>query len=128
MSLIKPLDMKWVPKPWGGESWIYNGPNYCGKKLFIKQGRWLSYHYHDIKDEVLYLESGRVWLTHNEGGLLVYSFEMTAGYAFHVKPGVNHQLQAVEDSVIIEFSTHHEDSDSIRITQDLVCDHEDDGK
>jgi quercetin dioxygenase-like cupin family protein len=127
MPIIKPLDMKYVSKPWGWELHICNGDQYCGKKLFIKQGHWLSYHHHDIKDEVLYVESGRCYFSNDETGIIL-SPELTVGYAFHVKPTVKHQIHAIEDTMIIEFSTHHEDSDSYRTTRDLVCDHEIDGK
>lgn len=126
-GFIKPLDMKFVSKRWGWELWIYNGPTYCGKKLFIKQGRWLSYHHHAIKDEVLFVESGRMWMT-TDLGHGVISVEMPAGNAFHAKPNVKHQMQAIEDTVIFEFSTHHDDEDSIRATTDLVVNHEEDGK
>lgn len=127
MPQIKPLDMKYVPKRWGYEVWIYNGEQYCGKKLFIRQGHWLSYHHHNVKDEVLFVESGRIWFTHDESGIPV-SYELPVGHAFHVKPGTKHQMQAIEDTVLFEFSTHHEDEDSIRTTLDLVVNHEDDGK
>lgn len=123
MATIKPLQMNFVPKRWGYELWIYNGERYCGKKLFIKQGHWLSYHHHNVKDEVLYVESGRIWFTHDEDGTPV-SVELPVGHAFHVAVGVKHQMQAIEDTVLFEFSTHHEDADSIRTTLDLVVNHE----
>lgn len=119
MSLIRPLDMNYVSKPWGWELWIWNGDLYCGKKLFIKQGRHCSYHHHRIKDEVLYIESGKIAMNHDvDGG--VGQIVMPAGYAFHVPTGLNHQMHALEDTVIIEFSTHHEDADSYRKNRDLL--------
>lgn len=118
-GIIKPLDMKYVPKRWGWELWICNNEKYCGKKLFIKQGHHLSYHHHNTKDEVLYVESGRIVFTHNLNDE-VESIEMPAGYAFHVTPGVVHQMQAIEDTMLIEFSTQHFDEDSFRTTTDLV--------
>lgn len=127
MPQIFPLSMKYVQKPWGYEMWIFNGDKYCGKKLFIKQGHWLSYHHHNVKDEVLFVESGRIWFTHNENGGHVSSIELSEGHAFHVAPGVKHQMQGIVDTVIFEFSTHHEDSDSIRTTRDLMVDHGDNG-
>lgn len=118
--------MKYVQKPWGYEQWIYNGDKYCGKKLFIKQGRWLSYHHHLVKDEVLFVESGSIWFTHDESGIIL-SDKLEAGHAFHVKVGVKHQMQAIQDTVLFEFSTHHEDEDSIRTTRELMIDHGDNG-
>jgi quercetin dioxygenase-like cupin family protein len=41
---------------------------------------------------------------------------MWPGEAFHVPPGLRHQMVALEDSTFMEFSTHHLDSDSIRIS------------
>lgn len=46
--------------------------------------------------------------------------ELTAGYAFHVTPGMKHQMHAMEDTMILEFSTQHFDEDSYRDTTDLV--------
>lgn len=40
---------------------------------------------------------------------------LSKGDSFHVPVGTRHFLYAIEDSNIIEFSTHHEDSDSYRI-------------
>lgn len=125
-GLIKPTDMKFVSKRWGWESHICNNDVYCGKQLFIKQGHFLSYHSHFIKDEVLLIFSGRIWMTYDIDG--VKSIEMTPGYAFHVTPGIKHQMHAIEDTVIFEFSTTDRESDSYRTTTDLVVSHEPDGK
>ena len=37
------------------------------------------------------------------------------GDAFHVHTGLRHRMFALEPSEVYEFSTHHEDSDSIRL-------------
>ncbi len=117
MSLIDPKEMNFVSKRW--ELWIWNGDQYCGKKLFIKQGRFCSYHHHKIKDEVLYIESGKIAMNYQQD-LEAKQTIMPAGYAFHVEPGQDHQMHALEDTIIIEFSTHHEDEDSYRTTALLV--------
>lgn len=126
MPVIYPLEMKYVQKSWGWELWVCNGPKYCGKKLFIKQGHWLSFHHHNIKDEVLFVEQGCIWFTHDEHGD-VQSIKLGVGMAFHVKPGVKHQMQAIEDTILFEFSTEHFDEDSYRTTRELVIDHIDNG-
>lgn len=121
--LIKPEKMKFVPKDWGYEIWICNNEMYCGKKLFIRQGKWCSFHYHKIKDEVLYIDSGRIWMNWSENTeSKIYSENMTSGKAFHVTPGLVHQMHAIEDTMILEFSTQHFDEDSYRVTRDLVVD------
>lgn len=119
MSLINPEDMNFVSKPWGYESWICNNEKFCGKILFMKAGYFLSFHSHKIKEEVLFLQSGQMYFVHDEKGLNEKIF-MNPGQAFHVLPGINHQMQAVTDVTIIEFSTQHFDEDSYRITREKV--------
>ena len=124
---VEPLDMKFVPKRWGWELWICNSELYCGKIIFIKQGRYCSFHYHEKKDEHLYVQSGKMWFNW-KSGKIIKSREMGMGHAFHVTPGMPHQMEAIEDTYIIEFSTQHFDEDSFRVTKDLVVNHNDDGK
>lgn len=120
MSLITPNSMEYVPKRWGFEIWICNNEKYCGKKLFIRQGKYCSFHWHEIKDEVLFIDSGRIWMNYKEPDGVIQYIEMYAGQAFHVKPGVIHQMHAVEDTMILEFSTQHFDEDSYRETEKLI--------
>ena len=47
-----------VPKGWGEELIIENNEKYCGKLLIFKAGCKFSMHYHMIKDETWYVESG----------------------------------------------------------------------
>jgi len=121
-GLIKPDDMKYVPKRWGYEIWICNGEKYCGKKLFLRQGKFCSFHWHDIKDEVLFIESGKIWMNYQRREEEQTCVKMEAGYAFHVTPGLKHQMHAIEDTMILEFSTQHFDEDSYRDTTDLIFD------
>ncbi len=39
---------------------------------------------------------------------------MIPGDSVRIRPGTKHRFTGLEDSEIIEFSTHHEDSDSYR--------------
>lgn len=98
-----------VEKIWGEEHWIVNR-EYCGKKLILRQGFRCSMHYHAKKDEVFYLITGRV-LLECDGEARV----LEPGDHHHVEPGMPHRFWGLEDSEIIEFSTHHEDEDSFRL-------------
>ena len=98
-----------VTKVWGEEHWIVNR-DYCGKKLVLRKGHRCSLHFHPVKDEVFYLISGRVFLEIGDKACV-----MEPGDHQHVPPGVEHRFWGLEDSEIIEFSTHHEDDDSKRI-------------
>ena len=52
--------MRYVEKGWGYEKWIVNKEKYCGKLLIFKANKKSSWHYHKLKDEVFYLQSGRI--------------------------------------------------------------------
>ena len=95
-----------VDKPWGYELIWALSDQYCGKKLFIKAGETLSLQFHRVKDEIIYVESGRVEFTIGEPGQAVQHVEIVGpGAAFHVTPGVVHRMRAVEDSFLLEAST-----------------------
>ena len=100
--------IKIVPKEWGEERWIVNR-DYCGKLLILKQGFRCSLHYHKIKDETFYINKGKV-LMECAGQTLI----MKPGDALLIEPNMKHRFTGLEDSEILEFSTHHEDSDSYR--------------
>lgn len=118
-----------VQKGWGREEWIHNSPLYCGKILYINERKRLSFHYHKLKDETFYVQSGTLLLRYytdtnidalitdwKEVSCLDLEFEvLQANDTFHVPVGMRHTLLAYEDSKVFEFSTQHFDSDSIRI-------------
>ena len=58
--------IKFVSKGWGFEKWIANGQEYCGKLLFIAKGKKCSWHYHVLKDEVFYVQSGAIELVYGK--------------------------------------------------------------
>ena len=99
---------KEVPKVWGKETWIVNR-DYCGKKLMLNKGFRCSMHYHKLKDETFYILSRKILL---EIGMKKHI--MLPGNSMLIKPGQKHRFTGLEDSEIIEFSTHHDDSDSYR--------------
>jgi mannose-6-phosphate isomerase len=104
-----------VDKPWGYELIWALSDLYCGKKLFIKAGEALSLQFHKVKDETIYVESGRVEFTLGAPGAAVPNSEIVgAGAAFHVTPGVVHRMRAIDDSTLLEVSTPHLD-DVVRL-------------
>lgn len=110
--------IKFVPKGWGYEWWIDNNEKYCGKLLFIKKGKRTSWHYHNVKEETLYVHSGELTVYYGQDQDPVYSnmVVMKPGDVFFVPQGLIHQLgPANEDTQLFEFSTQHFDDDSIRL-------------
>lgn len=110
-------EIKHVSKGWGYEKWIVNKKEYCGKLLFLKKDKRCSWHYHKLKDEVFYLQSGRMIVRYGEDDDIKKSEELMLepGMNFYIYPGLRHQMEALEDSELFEFSTEHFDSDSYRI-------------
>ena len=109
--------IKFVPKGWGYEKWLVNCPDYCGKILFLAKGKKCSWHYHLLKDEVFYIQKGAIEVSYSNGDNKESADKklLVAGDKFHVPKGLRHQMYALKDTELFEFSTTHFDSDSIRI-------------
>lgn len=133
-------DRKFVSKGWGYEDWIDNNELYCGKDLFIKKGKKLSLHYHNLKTETFFVQSGSVRLVVYLDVTLDSHFKswedfdrilslksnqfdfrdlevltLLPGDSFQVPIGLRHTLFGNLDTHVYEFSTQHFDEDSIRI-------------
>ena len=115
--ILKLCEVKHVSKGWGYEKWIVNKPEYCGKLLFFNKDKKCSWHYHKLKDEVFYLQSGQLLVKYSDQDNIEEAEELTLnpGENFHVYRGLRHQMVALKDSELFEFSTQHFDSDSHRI-------------
>lgn len=111
------VPIKHVDKGWGWEKWIVNCDEYCGKLLFFEKDKRCSWHYHKLKDEVFYLQSGLMLVKFSEEDDIEKSEQiiLQPGDNFHVYRGLRHQMIAIQDSELFEFSTQHFDSDSHRI-------------
>ena len=105
------------PKGWGYEKWIVNNELYCGKLLFFEKNKKCSFHYHKIKTETFYLQSGLIKVLHSYGVDISQAEEVVLkpGDSFQVPVGLKHQMLALEKSELFEFSTQHFEEDSYRI-------------
>jgi mannose-6-phosphate isomerase-like protein (cupin superfamily) len=105
------------PKGWGFEKWITNNDKYCGKLLHFDVGKRCSWHFHKMKDEVFYVNMGLILLKFGNSDEIEISesIELRKGDSFHVPPGLRHQMIALEETDLFEFSTQHFESDSYRI-------------
>jgi quercetin dioxygenase-like cupin family protein len=93
-----------VPKPWGYELHWAKTDRYVGKILHIRAGHALSLQYHNLKDETIYLYSGRLRYEIEVAGQLT-AHDLSAGDAIHVSPGTIHRMTAIEDCDVLEVST-----------------------
>lgn len=99
-----------VPKVWGYEKWLENNEKYCSKLLYINKGYQCSLHYHKKKDEMFIILKGNVRMEIDKKIM-----HMREGHFQRILPGTRHRFRGIEDSIIIEVSTHHEEEDSYRL-------------
>ncbi len=118
IMILKPIK---VEKRWGYELWIHNDPQYCGKLLvFPESGNHFSMHYHMIKNETWYVQSGSFEYHYidTENAKRVRNI-IKEGDVVYIEKGKPHQLVALEDnSIVFEVSTEHFDYDSYRVYRD----------
>ena len=96
-------------KPWGYEKVLIYTEKYLTKELYIKEGFQTSYHYHNDKDETMYILSGAGYI----------EFEDKKEYfgpndSIRIKPNVVHSIVATENTVLHEVSTPYLD-DTVRV-------------
>jgi mannose-6-phosphate isomerase-like protein (cupin superfamily) len=93
-----------VEKPWGYELIWAQTDRYVGKILHVRAGHILSLQFHNEKDETMYVLAGELLLRTREGAKTV-TRSFKAGESAHIPPGLIHQIEAVEDSDVLEAST-----------------------
>jgi quercetin dioxygenase-like cupin family protein len=117
IEYLKEYPPQVVPKEWGSETWVFNNErlNICTKILEIKKDKGFHYHFHLIKEENFYVQKGKVkYFQIDPYTREVECCILNEGESVFLKKGVVHSLLALEDSIIIETSTYHRDSDSHR--------------
>lgn len=87
-------------KPWGYERPIAIFRGLHLKELFFKEGKMSSLHYHENKDELMYVVYGQIRLRRNEDVMI-----MQPGDTAHIQPGQHHRIMPLEDTLILEMGT-----------------------
>lgn len=103
-------------KGWGVEKWFANNPLYCGKLLCFNKGAKFSAHFHDLKNESFYVLKGKIrFIYFDPTNANELAHELNEGDVVDIPRLCVHQVEALEESVIIEVSTQHLESDSYRV-------------
>jgi len=106
--------IKEVKKDWGKEEWFEND-TLCLKKLYVNKDWQCSLHYHKRKDEIFYIEKGEFLIEIQNENEEIKKCRLPEGHYVRVIPHMLHRFTGLKnENVIVEFSTHHEDSDSYR--------------
>jgi mannose-6-phosphate isomerase len=93
-----------VEKPWGYELHWAHTDRYVGKILHVTAGHALSLQYHNVKDETIYVHSGKLLYEIEQNGQLT-KLEMRPGDSMRVTPKTVHRMTAIEDTDVLEVST-----------------------
>jgi quercetin dioxygenase-like cupin family protein len=105
-----------INKGWGSELVIHNSPEYCMKILKFKTEGISSMHFHILKTETWYIQSGNFILRKiNTDTADVICTNLGPGDVVINKPGEPHQLICLNEGEIFESSTQHFDADSYRV-------------
>jgi len=98
---------KKVEKPWGHEIWWARTDRYVGKILHVRKGESLSLQYHNVKDETILIQSGKLLFEVGTAGQTgeLRKVEMQPGDVYHITPGTLHRMTGLEDTDILEVST-----------------------
>ena len=97
---------------WGYELRFVNEPKYCAKFLVLENNNLSSLHKHQVKTETFFVLVGSIQLTLLASCIM----RLDAGKSCTIPPLQFHQFKAItETAVILEVSTHHDDSDTYRL-------------
>lgn len=118
MSSHPPEAGRRVDKPWGHELIWAHTDRYVGKILVIEAGRRLSLQRHRVKDESIYVATGRLRLSLEDDEGTVRVEEIGPGEYRRVPTGRIHRYEAIERCELIEVSTPELD-DVIRLEDDF---------
>ena len=109
--------MQVIEKPWGREEVIEINDRYMMKKLTMWAGHRCSLQYHNIKQETIYVLSGKLRIYSGPSQEALASKIYGPHETITISPGVVHRMEGVEDSVYLEASTPEMD-DVIRLKDD----------
>lgn len=104
---------KEVPREWGKEIWIINCKEYCSKLLYLPNGAYSEYHYHNIKKETFYCLRGQVALKVCGKDILIDQFTKS----ITIMPKQAHMFKGQSNSILLEVSTHHSDDDVVFLSK-----------
>ena len=98
---------KRIEKPWGYEIWWARTDRYVGKILHVRKGESLSLQYHNVKEETIRIQSGRLMLEIGAAGAEgeLRRVDMAPGDVMHITPRTVHRMTGLEDCDVLEVST-----------------------
>ncbi len=103
-----------LPREWGAEEIIAEGPGYCGKILRYMAGKAGGLQSHTLRVESFHLVFGTAWVDSDDGNGYLIRQQMEPGQTFHIPAGAAHRFTAITDCLVFEVSTSA-DPDRLRM-------------
>jgi NDP-sugar pyrophosphorylase family protein len=100
-AVHKEYELK-TDKAWGYEKLLVHTDKYMTKELFLREGFSTSYHFHEHKDETMFVTSGRGYIKFDDR-----MEHFAKNDKIHIRPNVAHSIVALENTLLYEFSTPH---------------------
>jgi mannose-6-phosphate isomerase len=111
------MNTRIVKKPWGQEEIIEVNDRYMVERLTMHAGHRCSLQYHNFKRETIYILSGRLKIVHGPAADALQERVFHPAESITLSVGVVHRMEAVDDCVYLESSTH-ELEDVVRLKDD----------
>jgi len=109
--------MQVIEKPWGKEEVVEINERYMMKKLTMWKAHRCSLQYHKVKQETIYVLSGRLRILSGPTKDNLSDRVYEPDTYITIPSGLVHRMEAVEDCVYLEASTP-EMEDVVRLSDD----------
>jgi len=99
-------EVRSIDRPWGTEEVFADvAGRFVGKILHVRSGARLELPLAEHSEEVISLMSGAVTVELGDSAEELMRIAMVPGQTVHIKAGSVHQIQADEDSMLLEVSS-----------------------
>lgn len=105
-------------KPWGEENLLHVGFGYAVKLISLNPGQRTSLHYHNIKHEFIYVQTGILEIDLGADQNSMEKFKLHPGDFLAIEPKFLHRMSSgPTEATYLESQTDHLD-DVVRIQDD----------
>ncbi len=105
MAYLKVNKAQKTAKPWGYELLFAHTEKYAGKVIFVSKGHRLSLQFHNVKDETIYVQTGKIRFQFGGSDNDISNKILTDGDSIRIEPLSRHRVEAIEDTTLLEVST-----------------------
>jgi mannose-6-phosphate isomerase-like protein (cupin superfamily) len=105
--------MKKEGKIWGNNILLFNNSNIQINQIFIKKGGRCSKHMHKHKNNIFFVQSGRLLIEEWKANGLIDSTILNNEQSTEIRSETYHRFTALEETTAIEIYYHNIEEDDI---------------